>query len=177
MVLPVPDGDPLQASVGGSPSRGAPPRLPRIPRQDLVRSHRPCRHCPLFAQCLFKSNSLSSDLRLSVPVTILPPLYDTTLPRRRLGQHLCTAERARSAALIKPVPPSLTTPIDALVTSARQTAPKHSARPLAHDDTLQPLDHPLWFSEMPPLNSAQKALVAQFVAATGANEKTAQRVR
>lgn len=28
---------------------------------------------------------------------------------------------------------------------------------------------------MPPLNSAQKALVAQFVAATGANEKTAQR--
>lgn len=113
----------------------------------------------------------------------LPPLFNHTLPLRRPGQHLCTAKHsacspippAISERLCPPFPP--TTLIAALVISTRETAPKHSARPLAtrrHFTTSRP---PLWFSEMPPLSSAQKALVAQFVAATGANEKTAQRVR
>lgn len=113
----------------------------------------------------------------------LPPLFNHTLPLRRPGQHLCTTKHsacspippAISERLCPPFPP--TTLIAALVISTRETAPKHSARPLAtrrHFTTSRP---PLWFSEMPPLSSAQKALVAQFVAATGANEKTAQRVR
>lgn len=113
----------------------------------------------------------------------LPPLFNHTLPLRRPGQHLCTTKHsacslippAISERLCPPFPP--TTLIAALIISTRETAPKHSARPLAtrrHFTTSRP---PLWFSEMPPLSSAQKALVAQFVAATGANEKTAQRVR
>lgn len=158
---------------------------PGIPHQDsTVRSHRPCRHFPLrVPQDLFnKSDRLNCYSRLrppspsaslvqphtAPPATRAAPVHDKTL-------GLSPIPPAISERLCPPFPPTIL--IAALVISTRETAPKHSARPLAtrrHFTTSQP---PLWSSEMPPLSSAQKALVAQFVAATGANEKTAQRVR
>lgn len=81
----------------------------------------------------------------SSPHIYLSPIYNPhTLPFRRPGQHLFRREPSAClycASLSEPVLP-LPPLIDVLVTSTRETAPKQSARPLAHDDTLRPLDHP-----------------------------------
>lgn len=119
---------------------------PGIPHQDsTVRSHRPCRHFPLRAcpKTFLISPIDSTPTPGSGPRHRLPPLFNHTLPLRRPGQHLCTTTKhsacppippAISERLCPPFPP--TTLIAALVISTRETAPKHSARPLAHDDTF-----------------------------------------
>lgn len=115
---------------------GTPTLPPSIPHQDLtVRSHQPCRHSPIACpKTSFESNK--TQLR--------PSSFNHTLPLRRPGQHLCTRGNENlPPATSGSVLPYLTALIDALLSySTRETAPKHSARPLAYDDTLRPLDHP-----------------------------------
>lgn len=104
----------------------------------------PCRHFPLRAcpKTFLISPIDSTPAPGSGPRHRLPSLFNHTLPLRRSGQHLCTTTKhsayppippaAISERLCPPFPP--TTLIAALVISTRETAPKHSARPLAHDD-------------------------------------------
>lgn len=108
------------------------------PTWDTPPSQQPCRHFPLGGQDILKSIRLGSDLRLQSPylsVSRIQPTH-TALPATRAApvqkRTLCLSEP------VLPLPPL----IDVLVTSTRETAPKQSARPLAHDDTLRPLDHP-----------------------------------
>lgn len=118
-----------------------PTQLPGYPTRN-----QPCRHFPLRAQDLPKSNRLSSNLSLwSPPLSCLP--YTTTHGPAGFPGSTCARENENPPACPYPAGPGepvlpLATPIAALVTSARETAPKHSARPLAHDNILRPLDHP-----------------------------------
>lgn len=117
---------------------------------------------------LFESNRLSSDL----------PRSTTHCPSGDPGSICAQEEREASAGHKRVCPPYLTTSIDALVIFDAGDRPETfgpTPGTRRHFATTRPPSSS--FSEMPPLNSAQKALVAQFVAATGANEKTAQRVR
>lgn len=108
--------------------------------------HQPCRHFPLRAQDLPKPDRLSSHLSLQSPPLSCLPYTTTHCPAGSPGST-CAQGKEKPSACPYPTGPGepvlpLATPIAALVTSARESAPKHSARPLAHDNILRPLDHP-----------------------------------
>lgn len=140
------DRDPCRESLGGWPTRE--PHLTQDTPPGLDVPHQPCRHFPLRAQDLPKSNRLSSNLSLQSPPPSCLPYPTTHCPAGSPGST-CARENENPPACPCPYPAGrsepvlpLATPIAALVTSARESAPKHSARPLAHDNILRPLDHP-----------------------------------
>jgi hypothetical protein len=143
----VPDGEPLPTifgTSGGLPC-GAPPGIPHCPPSSLVVTS----HCvPGTILKPIQSTQFRAFLRL----TPLRSIHTThTAPPAICGQHRCTIETTRLSTippiLPSPVlPPSASSLIDALVTSARGRRLRNSRPDPWHTtNLLRPLDSLLWF--------------------------------